>query len=304
VSRSGLLISLRKKPYGTQVILLIAFLAFVRVVMAIIIDLNRQHIYFPELLTDGALLILFGGLLTMGIRKAGFQSVHWIFGILVTLLLAMNFLQFGGVSGSSRFNYYCCFFIAILLYEKQTLIGVLTFQVILLVIISLISLNKSEWIRSIILTSEPDPTDFFFVLPALGILTFYLKSITIQEIDQFNYLNEELGVAVGQAKHVNHLLHQSSVELTHAQEQLSREMQRRTKDLAETKNAIESYIQLNSSDLQEPVHQLNQQLKNLPNETLTTMLLVSTSELTQVIKNIHSALETEEDIDRNKIRTK
>src|SRR5579859_1757335 len=109
----------RNRPYETQVVLLISMLATMRLIMAVVSDLFQQEVQQVETLTDFSLLLLFGGLLLFATRQLNFSAVHPWFGAVLIVLLAFNFLEFGGVRGNSRFNYYAGFFVIILLYTGR-----------------------------------------------------------------------------------------------------------------------------------------------------------------------------------------
>jgi hypothetical protein len=125
------------RPYETQVVLLISTLATLRLVLALVVDLTQRNIQPLEVLTDTTILLVFGGLLIFASRKANFETVHPAFGAVIILLLGLNFLEFGGIHGNSRFNYYAGFFIIILLYSGRQLIVLLLLQSILIIVLTI-----------------------------------------------------------------------------------------------------------------------------------------------------------------------
>src|SRR5882724_8003738 len=100
--------------------------------LGLIVDLTQQEIRVAEVLTDTTVLLVFGLLIFLS-RKANFKSVHPAFGVVLILLIGLNFLEFGGVHGTSRFNYYAGFFITILLYSGRQLFVLLLFQSLLII---------------------------------------------------------------------------------------------------------------------------------------------------------------------------
>lgn len=278
-------------------------LAISRLVLAVILDLLSAEIRMAEVATDSSLLLLFLTLFLYGYKKTTIRTIHPIFGFLFTVLLGINFVQFDGVFGMPRFNYYCGIFVIGLLYNGRWLFANMLFQCLMVGILSFATAFKLDWISPFSLGQSADLTDFIFAVCALSILAFYLKKITLAEIEKYDQLNEQLSKNVRQAKQTNQLLIKKSNELRQAQIQLNQEVKRRTLTLKDQQEAIESYIHLNTTVLLNPVQQLNVELDQLPNNTLlSTMLMASRDELNEVLRSIKNTLESQEKLDRKKIK--
>jgi len=66
--------------------------------------------------------------------------------------------------------------------------------------------------------SDQGTSDFLFIVAAIGILSFYLKKITEDEISRFEDLNQQLNKRVSDAKKLNHVLVDQGNALTQAQQ--------------------------------------------------------------------------------------
>ena len=294
---------IRSKSYETQIVLLVAFLGIARLVLAVAIDVAKQTPNAIEIITDSALLFLFIGLLFLTYTKATFKSIHPSFGFILTILLGLNFIEFNGIFGFTRFNFYCGFFVIGLLYNSRWLIIHITFQSIIMILLAYGTAHQLSWLTKFSLGNNLDITEFIFAVTVLGILAFYLKNITVHEINKYDHLNVDLSKNVRQAKQTNQLLITKTKELREAQQNLALEVSKRTKLLDNQQKAIESYIYMNTSVLHAPMDELNKAIELLPvDQPLSAMLLASRIELNEVLRSIKNTLDAQQELDRNKIR--
>jgi len=263
----------------------------------------REQVQSVELITDIALLMLFVGLFGLISFKANFTSVHPLFGVAMILLLATNFVEFGGVQGNVRFNYYAGFFVIILLYSGRPQVALLLLQIVLLIGLVIYTGSIQSEVAARRAAEYSGVPNFLFTLAIIGIFSFYLKSIAEFEVNRLSQLGDQLRGKVAEAKTLNQQLVKGGQALGQAQQHLETEVQRRTASLIAKQKAIEKYIHLNTQVLQEPMSKLNGAIHNFKTPSpLFDMLQVSHAELLEVLKSITSALEAEEKLNRTKIK--
>lgn len=293
----------KEKSYQAQIILLIATVAIGRLVLALIIDLLRTPISPVELATDFTLLAIFVMLLVFAFLRKNLTGIHPAFGLILIILLSLNYIEFGGVHGNSRFNYYAGFFIIILLYSGHQQILLLIFQVVVMSVLSWYTAFAAVGKNLLFITFDLDYTDFVFILFSFGILSFYLKSITTKEINEYHHLSAKLSSRVSEAKQLNHELVSEGQNLERAQQHLEKEVTDRSQVLLAKQSAIKKFIYLNTEAIQLPMQEFTEALGEAETAgTLGTMLKTCHAELNEVSKNIATMLKTNEELHRTKIK--
>lgn len=271
-------------------------------VVALVLDFFGV-IHVTEFLIDLALLIIFGGLFFYAYHRPELKTIHPLFGVVYILLIALNYFQFGGIHGISRFSYYSGFFVIVLIYSGWRMVGLLAFQSTILLAITYVTFQPSDELKSKFLDTGHDPTNFFFALLVLGIGTYFLKTLIGEEIFKYTKLNDQLHVKVTEAKLLNTELVKEGKALQAAQNHLEKEVGNREGLLKQQQEAIETYIMLNSDVLRIPVARLNDVVTNWPDDDFySKMLQVSQAELETVLVRINRALETRQELNRSKIR--
>lgn len=297
---------LENRSAEVQVVLLICALGTLRMVIALVFDLLRPNAFLIEVITDLGFFAAFLFLLVLAKRKLSFQRVHPLFGVIIILLLAINFLEFGGVAGTNGFNYYAGIYVTVMLFSGRTLYTLIGFQLLLLLLLMYLVLSDHPVYQTVLIGIDyAGPIEFIFSALAIAVFTFYLKRVTISEIEKHQQQNQELGAKVAESKRLNQQLVEQAEQLKKAQQELNEEVARRVFILETRKEAIEQYIHHNTTTLKEPLMALSHAVEKLKgNSQLDVLLRLSNAELNQVVSNINAALQSDEQLNRNRVERK
>ena len=115
---------------------MICGLGSVRTLFAVCADL-LNNFRLGEFLV-GSIILLVLTLLALQSWKRPISKINIVFGLLISILLGLNFLQFGGVSGYAKFNYYAGLYVIIMIYSHWQLFVAVAFHLTLLLIIILL----------------------------------------------------------------------------------------------------------------------------------------------------------------------
>lgn len=296
---------LENRTAEVQAVLLICILAIIRIVVALILDFSRSQRSIPEIITDVSIFIIFFCLFILAQRKLSFQGVHPVFGVLIILLLGINFLQFGGVDGTNCFNYYAGIYVIVMLYSGRNLYILVSIQLVFLALLIYLVFTKHPVYESVLINVTKSSVEFIFSIISIALFAFYLKQVTVSEIEKLEIKIQEVRSKVRESKILNQELIAQSKELKKAQKLLMGEVSLRAKAI-ETKNeAIEKFIHHNTDTLQEPLIHLSTAVSEFKGDTqLHTLLRVSHAELTQVITGINETLQSDAKLNRGAIKRK
>lgn len=291
-----------QSPYESQVMQLIGLIGLFRVVVALVQDFRSPVINTSELFTDSAILFVFLIICLLALRLK-VTHVPLVFAVVLVTLLAINFLQFGGVTGYTEFNYLIGIVVMVLLYAGQRK-NILVICMLLLLAGMLWSVYIKNFIFQLLfIKTQGSPEDFIYSLVSLLILTLYLKYAMDLERDQLLQQQVALHIALDQAQQQQFTLQDQKAQLLAAQEKLEQEVASRTQELENQNASIERYIQYNVTELKEPLTRLKQSLEGVKgSDALTELLRVSVSELETVTNTITHSLEHERTIHKSKIR--
>jgi len=296
---------LENRTAEVQAVLLICVLALARIVIALILDFSKEQLSTAEIITDTSIFILFLTLFVLAQRNLSFQGVHPIFGVLIVLLLGINFLQFGGVDGTNCFNYYAGIYVIVMLYSGRKLYVLVSVQLFFLALLTYLVFIKHPVYDRLLIHVANSSVEFVFSVASIAFFAFYLKIVTVSEIEKLEIKVQEVRSKVRESKILNQELIAQSRELKKAQKHLMAEVSLRAKAIEDKNEAIEEFIHHNTDTLHGPLTNLSIAVHKFKGDTqLHTLLRVSHAELTQVITGINQTLQSDAKLNRKDIKRK
>lgn len=282
-----------QSPYESQVMQLIGLIGLLRVGLALFQDFRKPATSTSEILTDVGIFLVFAALCVLTFRLR-LTRVPLVLAAILILLLALNFIQFGGVTGYTEFNYMTGIAVVALLYSEKRKYVLIGLMLLILAFLLWSVYAQNSIYQLLFIKTQNTPEDFVYSLIALGILTFYLKYSMDHERDKLLNQHISLHDALKNSSEQQLDLQSQKEELLTMQEKLEEEVAIRTKELKIQNVSIEQYIRYNTKELQDPLLQMKQRLAEIKDAgMLYELLQISVAELETVIQKITNDLENE-----------
>jgi len=283
--------------YESQVLALICGFGVLRMILELIMDVvakSRIH----EVTINIAIFLIIISLLFTSLNK-NFKNIHIVFGILLTLALSILILVFGGIQGYAKFNYFSSLYFIVMVYANYKLIALLAINFVTITSVLIIGILSPPWLESVNFGSSYQRFDFWFTLIMLSAFTIYLKEITIAQGGKLSALNLQMSGQVKESRKLGVMLKVTNLELKQTQIYLEEEVDKRTESLLKKNKSVESFIQLNTTELIEAVDDLltSMQQLNTPSQ-YADKLSASGKKLATVVEKIRYSLKESGTIDR------
>jgi hypothetical protein len=222
--------------------------------------------------------------------------------MLISFLLALNFLQYGGSRGYSKFNYYAGLYILSMAYNNRKLIIAIAFHLILLIVIIMIDYTDHPIRTMLYVRSSFQAIDFWFTLVVISLFAYHLKRLTDGYSQRLSVMNIDMANRVRQARGLSKQLQEKNAELRIAQQHLENEVSKRSRVYNNKSESIEKFLKVNTSDLVDPI----QELVSLSAEVrgashLMPLLRQSVTNLEKISASIRQAILSDQPVNRNNI---
>lgn len=281
---------------------MICSLGFIRAVIAVVMDVTLE-IHFTEIVVDSLLLVVLFVLAYLSLQQK-IKRIGIAFGFLLSLLLAVNFMQFGGASGYTKFNYYVGLYAITMIYNRRQLVMTLTFHLGLLLVIILWDYYDHDISQALYINSYPQINDFWFTIGIISVFAYHLKRLTDTFSHKLSLLNIDMAERVREARALGRLLQEKNNELKKVQQYLENEVNRRSEVYNRKNQSIENFLKANTSDLVVPVQELISLAEDMEVEHASPMfglIRKSAANMEKVSNSIREAILSDQPINRKTI---
>jgi hypothetical protein len=292
-------LNVEESSYENLLLLILALLGIFRMLIALILDFARNPLSIVEIVTDSFLLSIFTWLLVAAKNRKSQKEISPFFGIIASVLILVNYLEFGGAMGNARFNFYAGIFLLVMLYSANRMKYLLVFYFCLMMLINYGFVTQNDFMTQFRIEAAHNLANFTFTLICIAFLTVLLKYVTETQIDQYESLNRQLRSKIKESKKASRKLAKQHKELAHAQELLEQQIKLKTEALESKNQAVENYVKYNTQHLNTHLDNLDSLAGGIKgNETMSILLRASCAELKAVIENITKTLDSEQHLDR------
>ncbi len=225
-------------------------IAFIRGFAGIILSISSRQVYGIELLVDV--------LLTLGFAAAAFliatnkvSRIHPAILISLTILLAINFLQFGGVAGSTEYNLLGLGVFVVLACDNNSIKYVLPTYIVISLTVLIDGYLEGVLTQVLFLEKLQGAEDFYYTSAAIVILIVFYKYALIRESSKLLAAKEDLGSQLAIVKKKWEELSDQNDEIKASTKEINKEFVQQTKVLIDHNDSIADFA-LNASDQIKP----------------------------------------------------
>lgn len=281
---------LHQKDFHLQTWIITAMLGILHISAILIFDFLDSSLNLPKI-TFQLILLLSFSTLTYLLITGKIRKVPVLIPCLLIVLIALDFIRFGGVKGTLDFNVLGAgvFFISVI-QRKWSLAGLVFFHVIL--IATILDIHFNGWFSQHLYQETATQYSNYFVslITVIVFITFY-KSALVKESKRLYQLRQSSTHKNEEIKVQKEALEQQQQLLTKANQDLEESIQRKTKHLQQQSLAIEQYIELSTSALTDPLARIMDISKETCFQgTLEEQLQHTIDELNDVVTNLKNEL--------------
>jgi hypothetical protein len=282
--------NLQARPFESQVWLVVTAIAALRASKAVIQDLVNRT-YLTGLIIDVLILLIFSALCLLIYFKK-IQQIPLIVGLIVLVLLALSYVQFGGVLGTTEYNLMGLCVLFALAYNRKELVLLMTLYVIVLVVANW-DLRTGGWLTLFFFKRISTNLDnYFTTLVTLLAIILYFKKALIWESNRINELQRDL---TGQFKIIEtqkEELYEQKQLIQNINATLEEDIRNHSDQIIRQNNAIRDYISLLSESLQIPLKRLVTNEGRLDaSSSLESKLKEQITEFNVVVQNLKRELQ-------------
>lgn len=292
-------IALYKQRFFEVLILkLICGIGTLRSVVALIMDGQSQSGYI-DLWVDVGFLIAFVIPLILMIFPFAYERVAIIFFSILSLLLALNWINKGGLEGTAEYNFIAGIVMFSIILRGKWLITLVALLIALEIALIYAWDNYSSSLKFLLDDYQPEVFNYLFVSIAIVVITYYSKAIFDRRRLQLIENRKSLRLTMKQIKDGNRSLMIRKKELVEANRLLEQRVEQRTRELETQKESIAKYLQLSLEEINQPLQKTIVAINNLQRyatDEIIDMLISEGEDLKVEIDNLKSHLQSQKNV--------
>lgn len=265
-------------------------IAFLRGSAGIILSISSRDVYGIELLVDV--------LLTLGFAAAAFSiafkrvsRIHPAILISLTILLAINFLQFGGVAGSTEYNLLGLGVFIVLACDKKSIKYVLPTYVLLSLTVLLDGYFEGVLTQVLFLEKLQGTEDFYYTSAAIVVLILFYKYALIRESNRLISAKEDLATQLANVKQKWEKLSVQNDEIKASTKEINDEFVHQTKVLVNHNDSIADFAWNASDQIKPKLESLLAEVNEIDGHNILKKIIKdSAKDLQQVTEEISEQL--------------
>jgi hypothetical protein len=284
---------LQTKPFEFQVWVVVTAIAALRALKAVTQDLMGT-INPAILIIDLLILLIFCGLCLLIYFKK-IQQIPLIVGVMLLILLAFSYVQFGGVLGSTEFNLMGLAVLFALAYDRKELVFLMTAYVIVIIFANW-DLRTGGWMtRSFFKGISTSVDNYITTLVTLLVVILYFKKALIWESNRINELRRRLTGQIKTIEKQRMELYEKKQLIHNINATLAEDIRNHSDQISRQNNAMKNYILLLTESLQIPLKRLVTNADDLnDNSALGIKMKQQIKEFTVVVDGLTQELERHE----------
>jgi hypothetical protein len=246
--------NLQARPFEFQVSLVITAIAALRALKAVIQDLTSGT-NLQGLVIDILILSIFCGLcMLIYLRKV--QRIPLIAGVALLILVAVTYVQFGGVLGMTEYNIMGVSVLFALAYNRKQLVFLMTLYVVVIILLNW-DLRIDGWFTLNFFRRVSTGSDnYITTLVTLLVIILYFKKALSWESDRIHELRAKLTAQIKLIEKQKRELDDQKQLLHNINATLEEDIRNHSDQISRHNNAMEDYIWLLTESLQIPLKRL------------------------------------------------
>jgi hypothetical protein len=285
-NNSSFFSDLQTKPFELQVWFVVMAIAGLRTLKSVLQGLTSSKINPTGLIIDLSILLIFCGLAVLIYFKK-IPRVPLIVGVILLILLIFSYVQFGGVLGTTEYNFMGLGVLFALAYNRKELIFIMSLFLVMILVANL-DLRFDGWLtRSFFKGYSTSLDNYLTTLVTVLLVILYFKKALVKESNRITELRKKLSEQMKTIVRQKRELEEKKQFLHTVNLRLEEEIRNHSDQIVRQNSAMKDYIWLSTKSLQMPLKRISTRVTDLRETSiLETILKEQVDELNVVVENL------------------